>query len=452
MVERYSFLCQPSQIKSKSGMKAGRMVLIIFLWLTGAYTAVGQQLDYARKVVNTLASPAFKGRGYVEKGDQLTAAFIAKEFKSGGLTPINNGSYYQDFNLPVNTFPGKVEVKLNNQLLQTAVDYLVDASSPAVKGDFKVISAKRSDINSAEKLGSLVLKARGYFILLDNRPAEDETSEDKDMIAQNVAALKINPALDFKGLLLFSNDKLTWTVLPFQSIRPVITINKKGLDPVIINSVSLDIEAKFIAAYSTRNVAAMVKGTAGSDSTLVLTAHYDHLGLLGKKVYFPGANDNASGVAMLLSLANYYAKHPQKYNMVFIAFSGEEIGLLGSRAFIEQPLIDLSKIKFLVNFDLAGTGDEGIKVVNGTKFKANFDKLQQLNQQYQLLPKVEIRGEACNSDHCLFYAKGVPSFFIYTQGGIQAYHDIYDKAETLPLTKFEPYFQLMIKFFDSGLW
>ena len=164
----------------------------------------------------------------------------------------------------------------------------------------------------------------------------------------------------------------------------------------------------------------MVKGTSGKDSTLVLTAHYDHLGLLGKKVYFPGANDNASGVAMLLSMARYYAKNPPEYNMVFLAFSGEEIGLLGSKAFIEQPLTDLSKIKFLVNFDLAGTGDEGIKVVNGTIFKTDFDRLQQLNERYHLLPKVEIRGEACNSDHCLFYAKGVPCFFIYTQGGIQS--------------------------------
>ena len=431
-------------------MKTGKIGWFIFFWLLGVNTAFAQQLDYAKKVVETLASPAFKGRGYVAKSDQLAAAFIAKEFKTAGLLPINKGSYYQDFSLPVNTFPGKVEVKLNGQLLQTAVDYLVDASSPAVKGDFKVIPVMRSDINSLEKLKSLAQLARDSFILLDNRPAENEGKAEKEIIAEHIAALRNSVELEFKGLLLFSEDKLTWTSLPFQNIRPVIIINKKGLDPATIKSVSLDIEVKFDPAYHTRNVAAMVKGKSLSDSTLVLTAHYDHLGMLGSKVYFPGANDNASGVAMLLSLAKYYAKHPPKYNMVFLAFSGEEIGLLGSKAFIQQPLIDLSKIRFLVNFDLAGTGDEGIKVVNGTIFKRQFDLLQQLNQEYQLLPKVDIRGEACNSDHCLFYAKGVPSFFIYTQGGIQAYHDIYDKAETLPFTKFEPYFRLMVKFFDSG--
>jgi Zn-dependent M28 family amino/carboxypeptidase len=168
---------------------------------------------------------------------------------------------------------------------------------------------------------------------------------------------------------------------------------------------------------------------------------------MGNKVYFPGANDNASGTAMLLSFVKEYARHPPKYNTVFLAFSGEEIGLLGSKAFVEHPLTDLKKIKFLVNFDLAGTGEEGIKVVNGSIFKAQFDRLTKLNQQDHLLPKVEIRGAACISDHCRFYEKGVPSFFIYTQGGIKAYHDIYDRSETLPLTEFSHYFQLMQRFF-----
>jgi len=134
---------------------------------------------------------------------------------------------------------------------------------------------------------------------------------------------------------------------------------------------------------------------------------------------------------------------------VFIALSGEELGLLGANAFIDNPLIDLTKIKFLVNFDIAGTGDEGIKIVNGSIFKGKFDLINRINQQEKLLPKIDIRGAACISDHCMFYQKGVPSFYIYTQGGIKAYHDIFDKYDTLPLTKFVEYCKLMIQFFDS---
>ena len=89
---------------------------------------------------------------------------------------------------------------------------------------------------------------------------------------------------------------------------------------------------------------------------------------MGKDVYFPGANDNASGVAMLLNLANYYSKkeNQPKCSIAFIAFAGEEAGLLGSKYFSEHPLIPLNKMKFLVNLDLLGTGDEGMMVVNAT--------------------------------------------------------------------------------------
>jgi len=135
--------------------------------------------------------------------------------------------------------------------------------------------------------------------------------------------------------------------------------------------------------------------------------------------------------------------------MVFICLSAEEIGLYGGKEFTENPLIKLEKIKFLVNFNLAGTGEEGIRVVNGSVFKDKFDLLTKINTENKLLPKVDIRGAACNSDHCLFYQEGVPCFYIYTQGGIKAYHDVYDKYETLPLTEFVDYNTLMIKFFDN---
>ena len=135
-----------------------------------------------------------------------------------------------------------------------------------------------------------------------------------------------------------------------------------------------------------------------------------------------------------------------KYTLAFIAFSGEGLGLLGAKYFTERPLFPLKKIKFLMNYDISGTGDDGIQVVNGKVYKDKFDLLVSLNQKYNLLKEVKIRGEACNSDHCMFHMAGVPSFFIYTLGGIQAYHDVYDKAETLPLTEYEDYFKLIIAF------
>ncbi len=171
--------------------------------------------------------------------------------------------------------------------------------------------------------------------------------------------------------------------------------------------------------------------------------------MMGKNTYFPGANDNASGTAMLLYLAKYYTTHKPKYNIVFMSFGAEEAGILGSKYYTEHPLFPLEKIKFLTNLDLAGTGDEGITVVNATLHKKEFKKLGKINLKKDYLEKVKLRGPAANSDHYWFTQKGVPAFFIYTLGGIKAYHDVFDKAETLPLTEFTDYSKLLIEFFGK---
>lgn len=426
-----------------------QVTIVAFLSLSSVLSSTAQVADYGHKMVKKLASAKYKGRGYVKDGAKKVSVLIAEEFEKHGLVPLNKGSWFQDFTLSVNTFPAALSVKLDHTKLKPGVDYLVGASSPSVKGTFKVLRITRTQLRNAGAAAKLSLNAKDTFLLLDNKVRAEESAQERAQIKENTERLQYDENLSFKGLLICTDEKLTWTTETFQSIRPVIIINKKDLHPENIHQLEIEVDAKLIPAYQPRNVVGMVKGTEVPDSTLVITAHYDHLGMMGKKVYFPGANDNASGTALMLSMAKYYGSHPGKYTMVFIAFSGEEIGLLGSQAFVEQPLIDLKKIKFLTNFDMAGTGEEGIRVVNGSIFRNRFDQLVQLNTRYQLLPKVDIRGEACNSDHCRFYQHGVPSFFIYTQGGIKAYHDIYDRAKTLPLTVFGNYFTLMQKFFDQ---
>ena len=425
-----------------------KFLLAIPLWCCGQ-TLLAQDIEYARSVVKTLASPAYKGRGYFGDGAKKASEFIAGEFKKAGVIPLNQGSYFQNFSLSVNTFPGKVEVSLAGHKLVTAKDYLVDASSPACSGSFRVYSILRADLENASRLLEVLNEVGEQFLLVDNRSVSEETAEQTSAISQHLEALKSDPSLKLKGLIIYSRDKLTWTTLTEQGPRMVLQVNKADLNPAKLTRIDIDVEAMLIPEYQTRNVAGMIKGSSGLDSTVVITAHFDHLGMLGKDVYFPGANDNASGVSMMLSFVKQFSKKQPKYNTVFLGFSGEEIGILGSKAFVENPLIDLKKIKFLVNFDLAGTGEEGIKVVNATIHKDEFQRLVALNTANKLLKKVEPRGEACNSDHCWFHEQGVPSFFIYTQGGISAYHDIYDRAETLPLTAFVPFFKLMNRFFEQ---
>ena len=100
---------------------------------------LAQDLPYAKSVVSTLASNEMKGRGYVESGDRKAALFIAEEFQKAGLKKFGK-NYFQPFATPVNSFPGSMQLSVNDKALIPGEDFLVDAGSPGVKGEFQALS------------------------------------------------------------------------------------------------------------------------------------------------------------------------------------------------------------------------------------------------------------------------------------------------------------------------
>ena len=245
-------------------------------------------------------------------------------------------------------------------------------------------------------------------------------------------------------IIWVNNEKFTWSISREVAEFPILELK----DSLIwdADSVYLDVENVFLRDIVTHNVIGSISGL--KKKSIIISAHYDHLGMMGKAL-FPGANDNASGVAMLLSLANYFSDKSPKYNLVFIAFGAEEAGILGSKYYVENPLFPLDDIKFVLNLDIMGTGDEGITVVNGLLHKKQFKQLTSINKKQEYLSKIKIRGRAANSDHYWFSQLGIPSFFIYTMGGIKAYHDVYDRSETLPMSEFNDLFHLLIDFIEA---
>ena len=414
--------------------------LLLFLSLALSQFVHAQE-DYGRKLVKTLASDKFAGRGYVFQGDKKAAAFIAKEMKKSGLSPLGD-SFMQPFNLPANVFPKAASVALNGSDLKIGANALIDAASPSVYGAFEVLPVN-SNLNNLQNLKGLVLDKRfqGKAILLDE---EAQLAHMKPEEWRRVVMTLMQEG-QHAVLLVKTKAKFTWRAGTSQAKKPAVYIKDVNFDQPK-NEIVLDITAYFQPQYSTQNVCGFLKGTGNSDSTIVITAHYDHLGAIGKKVVFNGANDNDSGTALMLYLAQYYGKNKPKYNMIFLAFSGEESGLLGSKYYVANPRNELSKVKFLLNLDMAGTGDDGIQVVNGTIFTKAFDTMKAINAEKGYLPDVKVRGPMNRSDHAPFYEKGVPSFFIYTLGGIAAYHDICDRYETLPFTKFNGYANLLTDF------
>ncbi len=426
-------------------------IIYYFIFLITCSNISFGQLQYAKKIVKKLSSKNMQGRGYVKNGDLKAAKYIAKEFKKNKLIALEK-DYFQHFEISVNTQPKKLEIIFNDSLkIIPGVDFLINPASPSLSGEFQTILIKTEELLNGDLLINKLKEANGKAILIDTYSTSKLSKSDKNKISNTLDFLSYSPENPAVATFIFTNKKLTWSASSFQSENTCFTVNKK-LELKKITKININTESVFYKNYKTQNIVGFLKGTQSTDSTIVITAHYDHLGKMGKNTLFPGANDNASGIALLLDLAKHYSnkKHLPKYNLLFIAFGAEEIGLLGSKFYTENPILPLPKIKFMLNFDLAGTGDDGIKVVNSTQFTTEFNMLKKLNKQNSLLPLVSPRAPACNSDHCYFYQKGVPVFYIYTLGGISAYHDIYDQYKTLPFTKFENYSSL-IKLFVNKL-
>ena len=374
------------------------ILLIILFFFLNSYS---QDTIYARGIIKKLCSKELLGRGYVNNGVNKAAAFISKELKTIGVLKFGK-TYSQKYEFPVNTFPGTMSVEVDGKLIVAGKHYLIEPSAKTLKMRFQLLKKDSAT----------------YEAITDKQPY---------------------------NLTVKLKKKLTYSVATELSNNTVIELLKDSF-PNDIKTIDVIFENKFIPHFKSQNLVGYIKGTQQPDSFIVYTAHYDHLGAMGKTAYFPGANDNASGVSVLLNLSKYYKKNPSKYSIAFIFFSGEEAGLLGSKYYSEHPIFPLSKIKFLTNLDLLGTGDNGIMVVNATVFKEQFENLNQINSDKNYVKQIKQRGKAANSDHYWFTEKGVPSFFIYTMGGIQAYHDIYDIEKTLPLTKYIEVCKLLIDF------
>lgn len=412
---------------------------LILIVLTIFNISIHAQRDEALEVLNDLCADDMYGRGYVKFGHIKAAKYIQEYYKKVKLKSFKKGTYLQPFEIKANTFPYDLEVSINERILKEGEDYILDPSSGSANGKFKLEIVDNRSINDfISKLSySKITKLKGRAIVLNSSTTN------------NVDTLKIFNDLKI-GLsqlcpvLWINNDKFTWSVSKDASEFPIIEIRDSMLQNA--DSISLKISNHFLNDITTHNVIGKVNGK--KNKTIIISAHYDHLGMMGEAI-FPGANDNASGIAMLLSLAKYYSNKTPKYNMVFMAFGAEEAGILGSKYYVEHPYFDLGEIKFVVNLDIMGTGDEGITVVNGVQHKKQFKELSKINQDKNYLPKIKIRGRAANSDHYWFSQLGVPAFFIYTMGGIKAYHDVYDCSATLPLTEFNDLYQLLIDFVET---
>lgn len=407
-----------------------------------------------RRWAAALASPDMEGRGYQNDGHLKAAAYIAEQYDALGLKPLPalaraDNPWFQPFQFSTNLVQGPVSLSLNGTPLRVGEDFIVNPASR--RGELSNLKVRDLGYGMPKDFN----KSLKNTIVIIHSGLPPEIAKDPDLKKANERFASDLVKLDYATKMLaaaviFVKPKLTagFSTMPVE--LPVIDLLAERLPKKKIKTASLSVNIG-IQSIRSQNVIGMVDGKRHRDSVIIVSAHYDHLGRQGDAIFY-GGNDNASGTSMLLSLAQHYARPENQppYTMLFIAFSGEEAGLIGSTHYAaKEPLAPLRNTAFLLNLDLMANGADGITAVAGLDFPSHFARLQALNTELQAVKEVKGRRNAPNSDHYPFVERGVKGMFIYTLGGPPHYHDVNDTYEHMEFQRYAEVRELLRKYLDG---
>ena len=412
----------------------------LFLLLLATITVQlnAQDLAHYKKMVKELSSAKYQGRGYAEDGANKAGKYLAKEFARAGADEV----ICQPFKLDINTFPDKMEVVLDGKKLIPGEDFTPREFAPGIKGEFKLYYIDTTNYNPQKIFADLALpENKGAFVVCDFMFTYKHSADFKRLQSKSECANA--------GMIYTWEAPLKFYKAYGETVREKPILWVKPDFPTDAKLIKLNIENEFLKDYECFNVIAKVEGKR-HDKCYVFTAHYDHLGKLGKKTFYPGAHDNASGTATIVTLAAHYAKNQPEYDMYFIAFSGEDANLRGSEWYAENPIVPLSQIKYLINLDMIGdnnpmqyceVSDEGM---NG------FELMEKINNEKNYFTKLDRHELEGNSDHYPFAQRNVPCIFFMNEDGdaFKYYHTIYDTWQSAIFDSYEPTFKLIVDFIE----
>jgi hypothetical protein len=469
----------------------GRWVCFSLLFLAPYATAQSEHPveTRMRKDITYLASPELEGRGVDTKGIEKAALYIQSEFEKAGLKPGGvKGTYFQPFKM---NGPAKLEgkplVRLEGPLgqkitLKADTDFTVMGLSGTGKVSKDVvfvsygIGAKDigyDDYNGFDVRDKIVLALR-HTPRWSNAKANFAGNQ-KDDVARLDKKIGWAEAAQAAGFILVNDatevgDKL----IPFTQLSqlgggqiPAVHVRRSVIEPMIHNvfdQTLLDIEkaidrdllprrgllegwkatietAVKRSQIDVKNVVGVLEGKGPlANETVIVGAHYDHVGYgnLGgslsakdKGKIHHGADDNASGTTAVLELARRFGKMKDREGrrLVFMTFTAEELGLIGSRHYTnKEPLFPLESTVAMVNLDMVGRLNGDKLLVHGTGTAKGFDKLvDELNPKLKI---TKVAGGTGPSDHDSFYRKKIPVLFFFT-GTHPQYHKPTDTADLI---------------------
>ena len=395
-----------------------------------------QNTQSFKKIVKDLSSSRYQGRGYARDGVLKAGRYIEKKFHEAGADEV----MLQPFTIDINTFPGRMSMRADGRKLEPGRDFVMREFSPGAKGRYNLYYVDTLDYDSERIFLDLSKpENKDCFVVCDfwftYKHSADFRRLEKDGGADNAGVVYVwdTPLKFYKAY----GEKV--------ADKPIIWVSPDF--PSGTETIDLDIENEFLEKYESNNVIAKVSGER-HDSCYVFTAHYDHLGNLGKRLYYPGANDNASGTAGIITLAEHYAANRPEFDMYFIAFSGEDANLRGSTWFAEHPVMPLKNIRYLFNLDMICDNNPVQYCEVSDAGMRDFPLFEKINGEQGCFKSLN-RGElAANSDHYPFAVRGVPCIFFENEQGdaFKYYHTPQDNFRTARYETYEPLFRLLTTF------
>jgi len=424
-----------------------KRILWVLLFISGtglAQKAKKAQLKADQQVItalqthiNFLADDKLEGRRTGTAGEKLAYEYISNQFAQAGLAPKgSNGTYLQQFNIAEGKqIDPATRLSINGETLLLDKDFFPLAYSANAK---------------TETSGAVSLPEADAAWFWDLKEILEENKDNphfdlEDAITKKVAKVAAKGA----SVLLIYNSSAISDELKFDGKSkteltkiPVLYINNNTKIKYFKDeSVSSDIKLEVSISNKKRtghNVIGYIDN--GAANTIILGAHYDHLGYGedhnslftgGTPQIHNGADDNASGTAALIELAKQLKKSKLKNNnYLFIAFSGEELGLYGSKYYTENPTVDLSKSNYMINMDMIGRLNDSTYGFTIGGYGTSPVWGEQLTAKDKIL-KISFDSSGTGpSDHTSFYRKDIPVLFFFT-GAHSDYHKPGDDASKI---------------------
>ena len=424
------------------------MIRITILLVLLAQTTVAQKLKKKDKVVFTnlqkhisfLADDKLEGRRTGTNGEKLAYEYISSEFTKAGLTAKGeNNTYLQAFEVN----EGK-EVNKPTHLIIDGNDLQLD------KDYFPFVFSPNKSVEAAT---AIALPERGTLHFWNLNEVLEENKNNPHFDIQDALKTKVSSATEkgATGLIVYNtstiNDnfkfeakaKTETTTIPVVYVQKNIA-NKFFKDETITHDIKIkiDIGNKVRTGH---NVIGYIDN--GAVNTIIIGAHYDHLGF-GEDhnslftgttpAIHNGADDNASGTSAMIEVSKLIkAANLKKYNYLFIAFSGEELGLYGSKYFTEHSTINLSTANYMINLDMVGRLNDSTRGLNigGYGTSPTWGEMLNAKDNYFAI-KFDSSGTG-PSDHTSFYRKDIPVLFLFT-GVHSDYHKPSDDADKINYT------------------